>query len=108
MATLATNTWVQGDLEPDMAITLTTAAALAALPAALAVNLAWKRPDGTTATVPLVVVDAPTGQLKRVWSAGDTSVVGLHRGRVVITCSNGEPLSEPDDYTHLYWWVFAP
>ena len=105
---MSTYSLVQGDLEPDMVITLAAPGALASLPTATAVNLYWKKPDGTIATVPLVVVNATTGQVKRVWAIGDTALAGLHRGIVQVTGANGEIASDPNDGTHLLWWVYAP
>ncbi len=98
----------QGDLEPDMLITLAAPGAQAALATAQAVDLWWKKPDGTIVTVALVVVNATLYQLKRVWATGDTDIAGLHRGRVLVTASNGEVASDPNDGTHLLWWVYAP
>lgn len=98
---------VQGDLEPDMPLTVTAAGALAALPTALSVQLRWKKPDGTVSTVALTVVDAPTGAVKRTWVAGDTDLVGWHEGQIVVTAADGNDLSSPVDGTYLLWNVFA-
>lgn len=97
---------VKGDLEPDMLITLSAPGALAALPTATAVNLRWKKPDGTTTTVALTVVNAVAGTVKRVWAAGDSDQVGRHWGQVVVTTAGGETASDPNDGSLLSWDVY--
>ena len=97
---------VQGNLKPDMLIPLTAPGSQAELAAALAVNMRWTKPDGTTVVVPLVVVDLPTFKLKRVWDVGDSDIVGVHKGVVEITCSNGETTDDPIDGTAMLWWVY--
>jgi hypothetical protein len=99
---------VVGDLEPDMEIDLTNQLSL--LTGALALNLEWFKPDGlggflAPVTVPLVAIDQPNGKLKRVWVSGDSSIAGIHRGRVIVTTSNSELAHWPDDGSYLYWIV---
>jgi hypothetical protein len=98
---------VQGDLEPDMVMTVTAQGALAALATALSVQLRWKKPDGTTSMVTLTVVDVVNGIVKRVWQTGDTNITGLHRGQIVVTASNGETATSPADGTDILWMVYA-
>lgn len=102
---------VTGNLKPDMLITLVAPGAIAALPTAQSANMLWTKPDGTTVTVPLIVVTAGNGVsgavLKRVWSAGDTALAGLHKGTVMITDASGNPVSDPTDGTHMTWWIYA-
>lgn len=102
---------VSGDLKSDMLITLSAPGAIAALPTAQAANMLWTKPDGTTVTVPLIVVSPGNGTsgavLKRVWSAGDTALAGLHKGTVRITDSAGNLCSDPNDGSHMCWWIYA-
>ncbi len=106
----STPAYVQGDLEPDLVLTLVAPGAQAALATNTSLNLDWLRPDGTRVSVPLVLVSTTLFTVKRVWVAGDTTVVGLHRGRVVVTAANGELVSDPasSDGVHHLWWVLAP
>lgn len=101
---------VQGDLEPDMLINLAAPSAIAELPTALVVNMLWEKPDGTVTTVSLAIVTATgtVGQVKRVWQAGDSAEVGVHRGIVQVTCANGEITSDPNDGSTMIWNVYAP
>jgi hypothetical protein len=98
---------VQGDLEPDMLINLAAPGALAALSGALQVQLLWAKPDGTVTRVSLVVVDSTAGILRRTWQAGDTDQIGIHKGMVEVTASNGELATDPNDGSTLVWDVFA-
>lgn len=100
---------VQGDLDPQgMPITLVAPDAIAALTGALAVNMRWKKPDGTTSVVSLAVVTTSPPVVKKVWVAGDSDQVGLHRGQVVITASNGASVSDPNDGTNGFTWNVYP
>lgn len=103
---------VAGDLKPDMLLTLQAPGAIAALPTAIAVNLHWTRPDGSTVTVPLIVVTPGNGLtgavVKRVWASGDTVLVGLHKGTIQVTDAGGNTVSDPVDGSHSTWWVYAP
>lgn len=91
---------IQGDLEPDMEIDVATD-----LTGALSVNMRWLRPDGTHSVVGLTVIDLPTGRLKRIWVAGDSDVVGSHRGQVVVTYAGGTS-SYPTDGSPVVWNVY--
>jgi len=98
---------IQGDLLDDMEIDITTVGAPKDLTSALAINLNWLRPDGTSALVPLIAIDLVGGRMKRVWSAGDTAIVGAHRGQVVITWPSSKPQTFPIDGSFIIWWVYA-
>jgi hypothetical protein len=101
----------QGDLKPDMLITLAAPGAIAALPTAQSAELLITRPDKTVVLVPLIVVTAGNGTsgavLKRVWSAGDTALVGFYQGVVLITDVNGEQVSDPNNGSPISWQVYA-
>ena len=96
---------VQGDTVPEMDITMT--AQLPLLVGAQAVELDYVLPDGTSNLVALVVVDAPTGALKRTWVSGDTDQIGLYAGRVKITTASGAIGHWPDDDSRVCWTVRA-
>lgn len=103
-------TLVVGDLEPDMEIDVS--GQLALLTGATSLALEWYKPsaDGSGGfdapiQVPLVAIDLTTGRVKRVWAAGDTDRAGIHKGRVIITCSNSELMHYPNDGTFLYWVI---
>lgn len=97
---------VRGDLEPDMEIDVATSAGPVDLSGALDVSMRWEKPDGTVVTVELVVIDAPTGRVKRVWASGDSDLPGVHRAQVVVTTSNDEPETFPNDGSFVIWWVY--
>lgn len=110
----------QGDLKPDMLITLQAPGAIAALPTATSLQMLWTRPDGSVALVQLQVVSAGDGVtpgsvtggvatgavLKRVWVAGDTTIPGLHRGTVIVDDVASRQTSDPNDGSLLTWYVF--
>lgn len=96
---------VAGDLEPDMPLTITMNNAVEPLTNALAIQMRWRKPDGTTSLVSLTAVDLAAGQVKRVWAEGDTDRVGTHFGRVVVTRSNGEVQTFPSDGSWFSWTV---
>ena len=104
---MATSSWIAGDLEPDLDIQLTEDGRPADLTGITAAVLLWTRPDQTTATVDLTIVDAPTGRVRRTWVAGDTAQVGTHRGRVRVTHANGDPQTFPGDGSRFAWQIFA-
>lgn len=68
------------------------------------VQLRWSRPDGTVTLETLTAVSAALGQFKKVWVAGDTDLVGVHRGQVVATTA-GNPVTYPSDGSALIWFV---
>jgi hypothetical protein len=45
--------------------------------------------------------------VKRVWASGDSSQVGTHLGRVVVTRANGDPQTFPNDGSWFSWTVVA-
>lgn len=96
---------VAGDLEPDMPLTATMNDVAEALTGALAIEMRWRKPDGTLALVDLTAVDLATGQVKRVWDAGDSDMVGTHLGRIVVTRSTGEIQTFPNDGSWFAWTV---
>lgn len=51
-------------------------------------------------------VDLTTGRLKRVWVAGDTDQAGTHRGQLVVTRSNGELQTFPNDGSAFIWNIY--
>lgn len=96
---------VKGDLEPDMELTAELNGAASNLTTATAYQLKWIKPDGTESLVALTAVDLDAGKVKRVWSTGDTDMVGYHRGRIVVTWPGDEPGTFPNDGTWIYWYV---
>jgi hypothetical protein len=96
---------VEGDLEPDMELSVTVNGEVKDLSAAVSYALLWRDPDGTVGTLALEEVDLELGTLRHVWEAGDTDVVGAHRGQVVVTWAEGETQTFPSDGTHYIWFV---
>ncbi len=100
---------IAGDLEPDMNL----AAVVNGEPESLAdgdidtIELVWLKPDETRETVPLTAVSLADGYVKRVWAAGDTDDVGVHRGRILVTYDSGETKTYPNDGSWFFWWVYA-
>lgn len=100
-------TIIEGDLEPDMGLTVYIDDAPAVLTGALVVELRWQKPDGTVSIVSLTTVNLAVGQVKRVWQAGDTDQVGYHKGQIRVTRSNGEYQTFPSDGSS-YMWLVSP
>lgn len=98
---------IQGNLKPSMSIPVTAPGAQAEFATALAFNLRWQKPDGSIVTVPLVVDNTTPNTLMRVWVTGDSDLVGVHRGVVVVTCANGQTTDDPIDGTSMVWWVYS-
>jgi hypothetical protein len=99
---------VQGDLLPDMLLTVLAPGAKAALLGNTLLQLVWTKPDGTTSRVPLVLVNATstTGNVKKVWSTGETAMVGTHLGMIEIYDANGRLASDPNDGSEIIWNVY--
>jgi hypothetical protein len=98
---------IEGDLEPDMGLILSIDDAPASLVGATAIIMRWKKPDGTVSQVALANVDLLNGQVKRVWTAGDTDIVGYHEGQVRVTRANGEYQTFPSN-GGSYVWLVSP
>src|ERR1051326_1398882 len=98
---------VAGDLYEPLEIDGADASGAVNLTDATSVQMRWKKPDGTTSLVDLVIIDAPTGRVKKVWSAGDTDQVGVHRAQVVVTWPTAEPQTFPEDGSAIIFWVNA-
>lgn len=96
---------VQYDLEPDLFLTASVNGDAEDLTGATALKLHWRKPDGTVSDVDLTAVTLATGQVKRVWVAGDTDMVGWHRGRIVVTRPTGENQTFPSDGSWFIWYV---
>ena len=99
---------VQGDLEPDMEIDVTAVqgGAPVNLSGAIQLQLRWRKPDKTDSLVNLVAIDLVNGRVKRVWVTGDSDQIGLHKGQVVVTESNGEIATYPNDGSYVLWYVY--
>lgn len=93
---------VQGDLEPDMPMTVSSS-----LVGATSVEMRWKKPSGELSTVSLVIISAAAGTVRRVWVAGDTEEVGKHQCRVVVTWPGSEPQTFPSDGNWAQWYIHA-
>ena len=96
---------IAGDLEPDMPLQVFVNNVAESLTGALAVQLRWKKPDGTVSIVSLTTVVLATGSVKRVWVAGDTDQAGTHYGQIRVTRSNGEYQTFPSDNSWHSWEV---
>lgn len=97
---------IKGDLEPDMTLTASVNGVAENLTGVLSHNMRWKKPNGTISTVAMTAVNLPLGQVKRVWVAGDTDVVGAHLGQLVVVRSNGETQTFPNDQSFYVWHVY--
>lgn len=98
---------VAGDLEPDLPLTCALDGVAVDLTDALAIEMLWRKPDGTTSLVDLSEVDPEAGTVKYVWEAGDTDEVGTHLCRVVVTHANSDPQTFPSDGSWFSWVVVA-
>lgn len=96
---------VQGDLEPDMVITLRVNGEPEDISDATTLQMRWRKPDGIVTTVTLVAVDLATGRVKRVWATGDSDVPGRHYGQVRVTRGNGEFQTFPNTIEMFSWEV---
>lgn len=96
----------QGDLEPDIGFSLTVNGAAKNISTAASYVLRHRKPDGTVIEgLTLTAVDLAGGLVKRVWAAGDTADLGVHRGWVVVTWAGGEVQTFPSDGTSYIWFV---
>lgn len=97
---------VQGDLEPDLLLDLAVNDTAEDITDATSPTMVWWKPDDSVDEVDLIVVDAAAGRVRYTWETGDTDLVGLHRGRVVLTRGNGEQQTFPSDGTWFRWRVY--
>jgi hypothetical protein len=87
---------VAGSLTPGITLQVTENGVVKNLTGYTDFVMHWQRPDGTTADVPLQVLDAVNGQLFYQWVAGDTDIAGAHAG--IIDCSiAGRPQVFPNN-----------
>ncbi len=115
---------VQGDLDPPMPMQILVAADGLEIDTALdTIELVYRDPDGDEYTVTLDIatayvesppegelVDATTGQLRRIWVDGETAVPGIYEGRIRRTRED-RPRSFPNDSAPFTWTVlplFSP
>lgn len=91
---------IEGDLEPDMPMSVGVSVV-----GASSVRMRWRKPSGAVSTVDLTIITAASGELRRVWEAGDTDEVGVHRCQVVVTWSTGEVQTFPSDGNYGQWTV---
>lgn len=70
-----------------------------------AARLRWRRPDGVVQEVSLVTVSLALGAFVRFWVAGDTDLVGVHAGQVIVTRGSGGEQTFPNDGLFFYWTV---
>lgn len=104
---------VAGVLTPPMELTVSFDGAAVDLSQALTVELLWELPDGTTRTVELEEADEgdlEVGEVRRVWVAGDTDVLGAHRGQIRVTWPATEEFADlptvfPTDGDVVVWFV---
>jgi hypothetical protein len=96
---------VQGTPEPAMEIRLTVNGEAVDISDALDHVLRWRKPDGTVTDVALLAIDLATGRLKRVWSDGDTDMIGDHEAQVIVTRANGKEQVFPSDGTTVHWRI---
>lgn len=78
-----------GDLEPPMRLKVPFDGVNDTLTLAVSAEMRWKKPDGTVTTVPLTFADKVASVVQRTWDAGDTDMLGIHTGEVIITWPNG-------------------
>lgn len=97
---------IRGDLTQSMPITLAVNDIAVVIADTSTVELRWTDPDGVTTVVALEEVDFATGQVRRVWVAGDTDVVGAHTGQIIVTSVGGDVETFPNDGSLIIWWVY--
>ena len=97
---------VTGDLSPAMPIDVVGNGGAVDLSTSTAQVLRWLRPDGSLVTAALTAVSPVAGQLERVWSAGDTALIGTHYGQVVITNADSTTTTYPQDGSYYVWNVY--
>lgn len=96
---------VQGDLSPNLGITIDITDLVEPLSVAQSIQMHWVKPDGTDSLVVLSPVNLAAGIVQYIWQAGDTSQYGVHQGRVIVTLSTGKKQTFPSDGIWIYWYV---
>jgi hypothetical protein len=96
---------VQGDLEPDMLLTLRVNGVAEDISDQLDLLLIIKKPNGVVIGKALTAVDLANGQVKRVWSAGDNDLAGRYYGQVRVQRANGEYQTWPNKLECFQWEV---
>lgn len=92
--------------ENAMPITVVAGGGVVDLSSATSYQLRWLQPNGTVSMVSLTAVSLTTGQLERIWIAGDTAQTGTHRGQVVVTWPDSTTSTYPKDGSYYVWSVF--
>lgn len=98
---------IKGDTKPDLEFTITVDDVAQDLTTASTIELKWIKPDDTVETVSLTAVDLVNGEVKKVWTAGETDIVGYHRGRVVVTWSDDNIQTFPNDGSWYIWAIYS-
>jgi hypothetical protein len=98
---------VLGDLGPDFPLTCMLNGKPFELQVTDTVTLRYKTPAGTLKNVGLTITDAPSGQVKRTWLAGDLPEVGTYRGQVKVERVGDAtfPRTFPNDGGWITWPV---
>ena len=95
----------QFDTEPGMYLECLNENRTESLTDAIAWRMRWRRPDGTVIEVPLVAASLTAGAFVRFWEPGDTDLLGVHTGQVIVTRGSGGETTFPNDGTFFYWTV---
>lgn len=90
-----------GDTAPALQMTAFTDGLRADLTTATALSMRWNRPDGTTATVPVIPVNTARGDVQHVWQPGETAQVGIHKAQIVATWPGGGTQT----FEAVYTWI---
>ncbi len=94
----------QGELEP-MDIVLSSNGRIDNVTGATNPRLIWKTPSGTETTVELTAVSLSGGKFRRTWEEGETDIVGIHRGRVVLEMASGNDRTYPNTGAWFTWRI---
>jgi hypothetical protein len=89
----------QGDSAPSFTCLLQTEAGYSL--AGKTVELVLEKPDGSTVTKPVSVLDATTRRVQVDWDATDLDLAGLYRAEFVITSAGKDRTIPADGYINF-------
>lgn len=105
---MSTPTYTQGDQAPPLPVTATNpdGSTFTGFVGGSNFQLKWWPPDGSgPLLVPLQTVNLSLGQLQKALVVGDTSIPGLHKGRVQFLTAANQQETWPSDGTYWLWYV---
>ena len=97
----------RGSLEKPMTLTLTDASGAAVpLTGATGAQLRWRDQSGTVRTKTITISDAAAGKVSVSWDPGETDIVGLCEGEVIVTYPTNRPQIFPGE--GFFTWIIEP